>query len=201
MGLSRDLPTAAPLYHQGDPARFVYTLVSGSLCLYRLLADGRRQITGFVLPGDFIGLASGQDHAMTAEALEPSRLWIFERTQFETFVGGNAVLKDSLLDAARHEIIGAQRQFVVLGRKTAFERVASFLLDLHVRYERIAGESMSHVALPMSRADIADYLGLTKETVSRVLSQMRNQRLVRLETLTCIELLDPGALRSLAEGV
>lgn len=200
MGIDRLVESGAPLFHQGDRAGQVYTLVAGSLRLYRLMADGRRQITGFNLPGDFIGMALGTDHEMTAEALEPARLWAFERSRFEDYVNRNAVLKDSLLDSARHELAAAQQQFIVLGRKTAMERVASFLLDLHQRYERIVGHDVAHMALPMSRADIADYLGLTKETVSRVLSQLRNRRLVRLVTLTCVELLDVAALEGLAEG-
>ena len=109
-------------------------------------------------------------------------------------------MKDSLLEVARQELAAAQQQFIVLGRKTAMERVASFLLYLHARFERITGHPMDHVALPMSRADIADYLGLTKETVSRVFGQLRNSRIMRLETLTCIQVLDRHALKALADG-
>lgn len=88
----------------------------------------------------------------------------------------------------------------MLGRKTAIERVASFLLSLHARFERITGHATDYVALPMSRADIADYLGLTKETVSRAFGQLRNSQIMRLETLTCIQVLDKQALRALADG-
>lgn len=200
LGKVRELKADEPLFHQGDEANLVYTVAAGSLRLYRLLFDGRRQITGFALPGEFLGISIDDSHDVTAEALEPSRIWCFPRARFDDFVAGNPILKDSLLEVARKELAAAQQQFIVLGRKTAMERVASFLLYLYARFERITGHPMDHVALPMSRADIADYLGLTKETVSRVFGQLRNSRIMRLETLTCIQVLDRHALKALADG-
>lgn len=200
LGKVRELKADEPLFHQGDEANLVYTVAAGSLRLYRLLFDGRRQITGFALPGEFFGISIDDSHDVTAEALEPSRIWCFPRARFDDFVAGNPILKDSLLEVARQELAAAQQQFIVLGRKTAMERVASFLLYLYARFERITGHPMDHVALPMSRADIADYLGLTKETVSRVFGQLRNSRIMRLETLTCIQVLDRHALKALADG-
>ena len=200
LGKVRELKADEPLFHQGDEANLVYTVAAGSLRLYRLLFDGRRQITGFALPGEFLGISLDDSHDVTAEALEPSRIWCFPRARFDDFVAGNPILKDSLLEVARQELAAAQQQFIVLGRKTAMERVASFLLYLYARFERITGHPMDHVALPMSRADIADYLGLTKETVSRVFGQLRNSRIMRLETLTCIQVLDRHALKALADG-
>lgn len=200
LGKVRELKADEPLFHQGDEANLVYTVAAGSLRLYRLLFDGRRQITGFALPGEFLGISIDDSHDVTAEALEPSRIWCFPRERFDDFVAANPILKDSLLEMARQELAAAQQQFIVLGRKTAMERVASFLLYLHGRFERITGHPMDHVALPMSRADIADYLGLTKETVSRVFGQLRNSRIMRLETLTCIQVLDRHALKALADG-
>lgn len=200
LGKVRELKADEPLFHQGDEANLVYTVAAGSLRLYRLLFDGRRQITGFALPGEFLGISIDDSHDVTAEALEPCRIWCFPRARFDDFVSANPILKDSLLEVARQELAAAQQQFIVLGRKTAMERVASFLLYLYARFERITGHPMDHVALPMSRADIADYLGLTKETVSRVFGQLRNSRIMRLETLTCIEVLDRHALKALADG-
>ena len=200
LGKVRELKADEPLFHQGDEANLVYTVAAGSLRLYRLLFDGRRQITGFALPGEFLGISIDDSHDVTAEALEPIRILCFPRTRFDDFVAGNPILKDSLLEVARQELAAAQQQFIVLGRKTAMERVASFLLYLYARFERITGHPMDHVALPMSRADIADYLGLTKETVSRVFGQLRNSRIMRLETLTCIQVLDRHALKALADG-
>ena len=200
LGTVRELRADEPLFHQGDDANLVYTVASGSLRLYRLLYDGRRQITGFALPGEFLGISVDDSHDVTAEALEPSRIWCFQRALFDDFAARNPVLRDSLLEVAREELAAAQQQFVVLGRKTAMERVASFLLYLLGRFERITGHTADHVALPMSRADIADYLGLTKETISRVFGQLRNSRIMRLETLTCVQILDRPALEALADG-
>lgn len=200
LGSVRELKAEEPLFHQGDEARHVYTMAAGSLRLYRLLFDGRRQITGFALPGEFLGISIDQSHEVTAEALEPSRVWCFPRSRFEHFVAENPGLKDSLLVLARQELAAAQQQFIVLGRKTAMERVASFILYLLARFERLTGQVMDRVILPMSRADIADYLGLTKETVSRVFGQLRNSRIMRLDTLTCIQVLDRNALVALADG-
>ncbi|MDZ4308790.1 cyclic nucleotide-binding domain-containing protein [Allopontixanthobacter sp.] len=196
----RELKAEEPLFHQGDEVNYVYTVATGSLRLYRILFDGRRQITGFALPGEFLGISIDESHEVTAEALEPSRIWSFPRSRFDDFVEENPLLKDSLLVLARQEIAAAQLQFIVLGRKTAMERVASFILYLLARFERLTGHPMDRVILPMSRADIADYLGLTKETVSRVFGQLRNSRIMRLETLTCIQVLDRHALKALADG-
>lgn len=200
LGTVRELRADEPLFHQADDASQVYTVASGSLRLYRLLYDGRRQITGFSLPGEFLGISVDRQHEVTAEALEPSRIWCFPRKRFDDFAAANPLLKDSMLDVARQELAAAQQQFIVLGRKTALERVASFLLYLHSRFERISGQRMDHVSLPMSRTDIADYLGLTKETVSRVFGQLRNSRIMRLETLTCIQILNLPALHAAADG-
>ncbi|MDT0576044.1 helix-turn-helix domain-containing protein [Croceicoccus sp. F390] len=196
----RELKAEEALFHQGSDASLVYTVISGSLRLGRLLFDGRRQITGFALPGEFLGIAMDELHDVTAEALEPSRIWCFPRLRFDSLVASIPPLKDSLLERARQDLTAAQQQFIVLGRKTAIERVASFLVYLHRRFERTAGTSLSNITLPMGRADIADYLGLTKETVSRVFSQLRNSRIIRLETLTCIQILNQPALEAVAEG-
>lgn len=200
LGSVRELKAEEPLFHQGDDAHHVYTMAAGSLRLYRILFDGRRQITGFALPGEFLGISIDESHDVTAEALEPSRVWSFPRSRFEDFVAGNLALKDSLLMLARQEFAAAQEQFIVLGRKTAIERVASFILYLLARFERLTGHALDHVVLPMSRADIADYLGLTKETVSRVFGQLRNSLIIRLETLTCVQVLNRNALKALANG-
>lgn len=200
LGTVRELDTGAPLFHQGDEAGLVYTVASGSLRLYRLLFDGRRQIIGFALPGEFLGITIEERHQVTAEALESCRIWCFGRADFDKFAEGNPLLRDSLLQVAREEVTAARQQFVVLGRKTAMERVASFLLYFHDRLEGISTHASNHIALPMSRADIADYLGLTKETVSRVFSQLRNSQVMRLESLSSIQILNRPALEALAEG-
>jgi CRP/FNR family transcriptional regulator len=188
------------LFREGDPATRVFTLTCGSLKLYTSLADGRRQVAGFMHPGDFLGISVEDQHAFTAEALEDAQLCWFPRSRFDDFVQGHASMEHQLYRIAAHELAVAQQQLVLLGRKTATERMASFLLTLLERAEQQAGEQAKAVDLPMGRLDIADYLGLTKETVSRVISALRNQRVIRLQTLSRIEIVDRKRLRELSEG-
>ena len=199
-GDARTLTLAAgqALFHEGDPATRVFTLTSGSLRLYKLLADGRRQVFGFMRAGDFLGMSSDDEHAFSAEALEPSQLCCFPRQRFDDFVESHGSMDRALYMMARHELAAAQQQLVLLGRKTASERLASFLLDLAAASWNETGAVPAFVRLPMSRADIADYLGLTKETVSRLFSDFRSKRLIRLRTIAEVEILDAAALRQLA---
>lgn len=172
----------------------------GALKLYTLLADGRRQVTGFMFPGDFLGTSVDDEYAFSVEALEPTELWWFSREAFDRFVGNHPHVEHELYRLAAHELAAAQQQMVLLGRKSAAERLATFFLSLLERAERISGVKETAFNLPMSRLDIADYLGLTKETVSRMLSDLRNRRLIRLKAQTQVEVLDRAGLRSMADG-
>ncbi len=198
LGWQLNLSAGQPLFHEGDPATRVFTLTRGTLKLYKLLPDGRRQVTGFMHPGDFLGISVADEHAFTAEALGPSQLCWFARTRFDDFIDGHPEMERELYRLAAHELAAAQQQMVLLGRKSAAERMASFLIMLADKAERRLHETR-FVELPMSRTDIADYLGLTKETVSRVLSGLRRDRLIRLEALDKIEILDRDALDQAAD--
>lgn len=189
-----------PLFHEGDPAGRVFTLTAGSLKLYKLLPDGRRQVTGFLHPGDFLGISVDDEHAFSAESLEQSRLCAFPRARFDDFVESHGEMERELYRKAAHELAAAQEQMVLLGRKTAAERLASFFLALARRGERGGQAPARFVDLPMSRSDIADYLGLTKETVSRVLALLKRRRMIRLEAIDRIEILDRAALEEVAAG-
>jgi len=201
LGWTLHLRPGQPLFHEGDPATRVFTLTRGALKLYKLLPDGRRQVTGFMFPGDFLGITVDDDHAFTVEALIESQLCWFPRRRFGEFVETHADLERGLYRLAAHELAAAQAQMVLLGRKTAEERVASFFLGLLERAERGGGRAARTVDLPMSRLDIADYLGLTKETVSRVLALLRNKQTIRLAALTRVEIIDRDALTAIAEGM
>lgn len=194
------LAPGQPIFHEGDPVRRVFMLANGSLKVYTLLADGRRQITGFMFPGDFLGVSIDDEYAFTAEALVPSELWWFTRAAFDRFVEENPKVERELYRLAAHELAAAQSQMVLLGRKTAAERLASFIMSLLERQELVAGESRTVLDLPMSRLDIADYLGLTKETVSRMLAHLRGRKLIRLASQDRIEILDREGLTEMAEG-
>lgn len=194
------LAAGQPIFHEGDPVRRVFMLANGSLKIYTLLADGRRQITGFMFPGDFLGISIDDEYAFTAEALVQSELWWFTRDAFDRFVEENPKVERELYRLAAHELAAAQSQMVLLGRKTAAERLASFFLSLLERQEMVVGESQNAFDLPMSRLDIADYLGLTKETVSRMLAHLRNRKLIRLASQDRIEILNRAGLKEMAEG-
>jgi CRP/FNR family transcriptional regulator, anaerobic regulatory protein len=182
------------LFNQGDPALSVFTVTAGMLKSYRSLPDGRRQITGFHLPGDFIGSSIDDDHAFTAEAIGECRVCAFPVRRFDHFVEDHPPMERELYIAAARELAGAQKQMVLLGRKTAIERIASFFLTLADRARTDV------IDLPMCRADIADYLGLTKETVSRVLAELKSMRAIRLEAIDRIQILDRPRMKQIAAG-
>ncbi len=185
---------------EGQPADCFFNVTAGSAKLFKLLPDGRRQITGFVGIGHFLGLAVSDTYAFSAEAMEPVRYCRFSRTRLRALLDDFPLMEKRLLEVAATELVAAQEQMLLLGRKTARERLASFLL-LQSRQGLPCGSSRSRFTLPMSRGDIADYLGLTIETVSRTLTRLRSERLIDLVSQSEISVLDPHRLESLAGGL
>ncbi len=196
---TRQIPAGAHVINEGDAAVSVFNVAAGSVKLYKLLSDGRCQITGFLLPGDFCGIATDGTYAYSAEALEPSEICSMPRSKLDAVFARHPELERRLLAIVSHELSVAQDQMLLLGRKTAAERLAAFLLRQSARNERI-GWPANPVQLPMSRADIADFLGLTIETVSRTFTKLRDEGAIRLPTKTMIELADRERLEALAEG-
>ena len=191
----RKLDAGKQLIQEGDPADDVFTLTDGMLKLYKLMPDGRRQITGFMIPGDFIGLAYGQSYVYSAEAVTPTTACRFRRSALLDKMAEYPELEHRLLSLASNELAAAQAQMLLLGRKSARERLASFLLGLASRRGVGEGETMP---LPMSRSDIADFLGLTIETVSRAFTVMRKERLLSLPDKHSVTIDDLEALREAA---
>lgn len=187
------------LFHEGDPNPYVFNVVDGAVKLYRLLPDGRRQITGFLFQGDFLGLGGRGASSFTAEALTPLNACRFRRGDFDQLLNALPALEHRLVALAGDELMAAQEQIVLLGRKTARERLASFLTRLSERQVQLGGPE-GQVHLPMTRLDIADYLGLTIETVSRVVTQFKTSGLIRLLPGNDVALPDPAALKALGEG-
>ena len=187
------------LFHEGDPNPYVFNVVEGAVKLYRLLPDGRRQITGFLFQGDFLGLGGRGTANFTAEALTPLQACRFRRGDFDQLLNAMPALEHRLVSLAGDELMAAQEQIVLLGRKTAKERLASFFVRLAER-QQVLGGPEGQVHLPMTRLDIADYLGLTIETVSRVITQLKTSGLIRLLPGNDIALPDLQALRDLADG-
>lgn len=173
------------LFGQDEPAVSVFNVTSGALRLYRILPDGRRQVTGFAFPGDFLGLSLLDRFAVSADALGPVTACRFERLAFMDLLMSQPGLMMHLHETMGHELSRAKDMMMLLGRRTADEKIASFLTGLRERYVRI-GRSAVTLELPMGRLDIADHLGLTIETVSRTLS--------RLDRDGCI-LIVPGGVR------
>jgi CRP/FNR family transcriptional regulator len=173
----KNFPAKAMLFDQGALAGSVFNVTEGIVRLYKLLPDGRRQIVGFALPGDFLGLALMDRYGVAAEAVTNVKVCRFARPAFLHYVDGKPHLLRRLHEFAGHELSLAQDQMLLLGRRTAEEKVAAFLLNLQTRYGRIGAMSVN-VPLPMSRQDIADYLGLTIETVSRTLTKLAKEKVV-----------------------
>lgn len=190
----RRVEPGATLFREGDPAENVYTLTEGTLKLYKLLGDGRRQVVGFLLPGDFLGLPQGPFHTATAEALSPVTTCCFRRGQFRKLLDEFPLLEHEILSRTSSELAAAQEQMLLLGRKTARERVASFFLGFASRAAADGGP----IELPMGRTDIADYLGLTIETVSRTITSLRKEGLIELPSTNELVIRQPLELRRAA---
>ena len=185
------------LFGQDEPAGGVFSVIEGSLRLSCLLSDGRRQVMGFAFPGDFLGLALQERHSVSAEALTPVKACRFERRDFTGVVEAKPHLLMRLHERAGYELASAQEQMLLLGRRTAEEKVVAFLLALRERYARTAGHASVTVELPMGRQDMADYLGLTIETVSRMLTRLDRAQAILLVPGGA-RLLDVGRLERLA---
>ncbi|NBB51933.1 helix-turn-helix domain-containing protein [Rhizobium sp. CRIBSB] len=184
---------------QGDRADHVFNVTSGSVRVFRLLPDGRRQITGFLFAGDVFGLAPHPEYAFSAEAMEDATVCRFRRADYQGVVREIPALEASLLERVTHELAAAQNQMLLLGRKTAQERIASFILAIADR-DPLRPDIDGHVRLAMTRAEIADYTGLTIETVSRVFTRLKTAGIIRLLSVHDLRIEQPERLRVLAEG-
>lgn len=194
-----EVPPHQPIIDEGEPADYLFNVTGGAVKLYKLLPDGRRQITGFLFDGDFLGIAMNEKYAYGAEAVDKVSLCRFPRRKLEALLDEFPKLEKRLLGMASNELVQAQDQILLLGRKTAQEKIVSFLLALSDRAVRRGGD-VSPIALPMGRADIADYLGLTTETVSRTITNLKRDGYIRLLQGGRVELPDLAALRDLADG-
>ena len=177
----------AIIYAQGDTAGPLYLVEFGAVRIYRLTADGRRQISAFHFSGEVFGFESGSEHHFYAESIDGAGLRVLRPS-------GADHLADNLLPLALRSLTRAQEHLLVLGRQNACERVAAFLIDLAERQEadRI-------IELPMQRSDIADYLGLTFETVSRILRKLKDARIISLPSTKQVEVFNFAALEDLCE--
>src|SRR5262245_18843202 len=191
MGAPMSFPRNGEIYGEGEPADFVYKVVSGTVRTYKVLADGRRQVSAFHLPGEVFGLASGKEHAFSAEAITACKVLVVRRSALLNLAARDGDVARELWTLTCRELARVQ-EHVLLLVKTARERVVGFLLEMAAR--RPAGDT---VELPMSRQDIADYLGLTIETVSRTLTSLAHEAAIELSNSRRIVLRNRPALRQL----
>ncbi|WP_053080438.1 helix-turn-helix domain-containing protein [Methylobacterium variabile] len=192
-GSRRRFAADEEVYAEGDRAVHFYMVVSGAVRTYRLLSDGRRQIDGFHLPGDIFGLEAGEERRTGADAVTDTTVTAFRRSDRDALTGDAGALAREVVAAMLRALERAQDHMLLLGRKSAKERVASFLLGL----SRRAGTGGA-IALPMSRTDIADHLGLTIESVSRTLTQLEREGVIALPAhRRAVEVRDGAALRRL----
>ncbi len=184
---------------EGDAADALFNITDGAVKVYKSLADGRQQITGFLFAGDFLGLSSTDRYAHSAEAVTAVGYCRFPRRKLERLLAKFPQMERRLLGIASNELAAAQEQMLLLGRKSAREKLASFLVMLSRCAERTGGRP-SPLLLPMTRTDIADYLGLTVETVSRTFTKLKRDGLVRLHNNAEIDLTDREALAAVADA-
>jgi CRP/FNR family transcriptional regulator, nitrogen fixation regulation protein len=188
MGALMPFARDAEIYGESEPADYLYKVVSGAVRTYKVLNDGRRQISSFYLPGDMFGLEVGGEHTFSAEAVAHSRVLVIRRSAVVALAGRDKDIARQLWTMTVAELQRAQDHIMLL-IKTAQERVAGFLLEMAAR-----SPDASEVDLPMSRQDIGDYLGLTIETVSRMVSQLEKSGAIALATSRRIVLRKRGAL-------
>ena len=194
---SQHCSAGSTLVRTGDTRHYVYTLTSGALRMVRTLADGRRQITGFVLPGDYIGLTGTPRHRHDIEAIVDSQVCRTAVADMCRICDQHPQLERKLLQRTSMELAAAQDAGLVLARLQPSERLAYFLLRLAARSTR-PGAPGDTIMLPMGRGDIADHLGLTMETVSRTFTKLKQQQLIALPQLHLVQVLDYAGLRRLA---
>ncbi len=183
------------IFQEGDDAEHVYNIVEGAVRLFKLLPDGRRQITGFLYSSDFLGLALEDHYAYSAEAVSGAVICRLPRVKLERLFDEMPELEKRLLSEASNELIAAQAQMLLLGRKTATERLSTFLEALARRQD--APDNAGAVHLPMTRTDIADYLGLTIETVSRTFTKLRKSGVIEIPDAHTVVVTDADTLRDM----
>ena len=186
------------LFWEGEPARDVFKVVRGMVCLYTLMPDGRRHVLKFCHAGDLVGLSPTEAYPYTADALTDVSALRIHRGHLDQEMESNAALRRGVLGAMHDELNRMQNQLILLGRKTAVERVASFLLAMAEQAMRDGGDGYT-VELPMTRVDIADYVGLTHETVCRILGQLKKDGVIRITDPHRIELRQRDVLEDIAE--
>ena len=186
------------IFFEGDPADYLYNIIDGNVRIHKSLADGRRQITGFLYSSDFLGLSVAGMYPYSAETITTATFCRFSRKGMNKIIEKYPAFEHNLLQLASHELAAAQEHVLLLGRKTAAERLCSFILNTFQKQE--SSIERHSASLPMTRQDIADYLGLTIETVSRTFTRLKKTGTIRLPEPDIVEITDMDSLEDLALG-
>lgn len=197
IGVVSQLSRLTTIFNEGDDAQYTYKVMSGAVRLSKVMLDGRRQIADFALPGDLFGLDWSDDYTVTAEALTEVTLVRYPRASLARLGDEKASVRNTIADVLRRDLWAAQNHLVMLGCQTARERVASFLTLFVERSRAKNGQAFD---LPMGRQDIADYLGLTIETVCRTLTDLKQEGLIATPSRHQVIVHNISALRAIAQG-
>jgi len=195
IGITVTAASGQTIVVEGDPIEGWFRIASGAVRLSKSTPDGRRQVIDFLIAGESFGISSEEHYGYTVEAIARTTLVRHSRARLEAAIEAQPELARRLFGIACADLQRARQHLLLLGRKSADEKLASFLLGLAARLGTRDG-----VQLPMSRQDMADYVGLTIETVSRTLTRLRRQGLIALRTPQQVVLLRPDRLRRIAEG-
>jgi CRP/FNR family transcriptional regulator len=195
-----EIPVGTTFIEEDEPATDFFIITHGTATIFKLVPDGRRQIIEFAGAGRLIGPGVSDTNAFSAEALEPLRVCRITRSRFAALLSRFPAMARRLIDIADRALSAAQEQILLLGRKTARERLASFLLAKNWQPIAFGAPPEWAIRLPMSRLDIADYLGLTIETVCRLLTQFRAAGVVDFHTPSKLFIRDATALEHIAQG-
>jgi len=187
MGATMTYPRDSEIFGENEPAEYLYKVVSGNVRTYKILRDGRRQVGGFYLPGEIFGLEFTDEHSLSAEAITDCKVLVVKRSALNALASRDASIAQQLFALTGREVLRFQDRILLL-IKSAQERVATFILEMAQR------ASGNVVELPMSRQDIADYLGLTIETVSRTLTALETAAVIEVPTSRRIVLRNRAAL-------
>ena len=199
ISVKKTYETGETIFSSEEPTLVVGTVVRGAIKAFKLLPDGRQQIVGFLFPGNFIGSVTHDVNRCFSEALSPVEMCVFPYSGLQKLMHEMPNLERQLLKQARDDLDLAQEWMLLLGRKTAQERVATFLLLLATKAIPFGGDGVS-IDLPMNRTEIADYLGLTIETVSRHFSKLRNAGMIDIDNNRQVTIKSRAHLVATAEG-
>lgn len=196
----RRLKAGETLYVEGESADYCYEIVAGVMKEYNTLEDGRRQVAEFYNPGDMFGFSEGADQLHTAEAITACTVRCYPSDAFMKTVSTSPALSASFLDTLMTRLHRARERMVMIGRMSAMQRVATFLLRLADDQNTTTSARLAQIHLAMSRQDIADHLGLTIETVCRTLTELKKQEIVVMESARIFAIADLESLEAVAAG-